>query len=641
MGQLEVTGARDPERYRVFSAALLRDLDALERLLGRAELFDTGPLHIGAEQEMFLVDAEGRPKPVAPEVLAELSDPRLVPELARFNLEANLSPRVLGSTCLSEMEREGEELVALADRHARHHGARVLLIGILPTIERGDLDRRFLSPNPRYAELDEALMQLRGGSLRCHVKGIDEVDARFDSLMPEAANTSFQFHLQTRTAEFVPTYNSAQLAIAPVLAASTNSPLWLGKRLWHETRIAVFQHTADGISRGQVARGHMARVDFGTRWLEHSILELFREDVARFRVLLARAVEEDPFAALARGEAPALAALRLHNGTVWRWNRPCYGVVDGKAHLRVEMRALPSGPTVIDEIASSALFLGLVLALRPDERSFTRRLDFSAARENFVAAARHGLGAELQWIDGQRRNAADLLLQELLPLARAGLASAGIEAGDIERLLDIVAERARTRRTGSAWLLSAHAALAEERTSGEKMATLVQTSLARAATKEPVHTWAPLVAGEAAPWFHGYRTLGQFMTRDLFTVRSHDLVDLAAGMMQWRKIRHVPVEDDEGRLVGLVTERAFLRHAMEALRTQRTTAVQVAEIMTKELITASPETPTLEAIELMRRHRIGCLPVVENGVLVGIATEKDFLPVAAHALRERLEIAGA
>ena len=167
MGQHDVSGARDPERYRAFSAALLRDLDALERLLGRPELFDAGPMHIGAEQEMFLVDGEGRPKPVAPEVLAEVADPRLVPELARFNLEANLAPRVLGGACLREMEQEAVELVSLADRHARHHGARVLLIGILPTLERADLDRRFLSPNPRYAELDQALMELRGGSLRC------------------------------------------------------------------------------------------------------------------------------------------------------------------------------------------------------------------------------------------------------------------------------------------------------------------------------------------------------------------------------------------------------------------------------------------------------------------------------------------
>jgi CBS domain-containing protein/gamma-glutamyl:cysteine ligase YbdK (ATP-grasp superfamily) len=636
MGQLEVSGARDPERYRAFSGALLRDLDALERLLGRPELFDPGSIHIGAEQEMFLIDAEGRPKPVGPEVLAEVSDPRLVPELARFNLEANLTPRVLGGRCFADMESEAVELVALADRHARHHGARVLLIGILPTIERGDLDRRFLSPNPRYAELDEALMELRGGSLRCHVKGIDEIDARFDSLMPEAANTSFQFHIQTRPEEFVATYNAAQLAIAPVLAASTNSPLWLGKRLWHETRIAVFQHTADGISRGQLARGHMPRVDFGSRWLEHSILELFREDVARFRVLLARASEEDPLQTLAQGRAPALSALRLHNGTVWRWNRPCYGVVDGKAHLRVEMRALPSGPTIQDEIASAALFLGLVLALRVDEPRWTKSFDFGTARANFVAAARLGFGAELAWIDGRRRSAGALLLEVLLPLARAGLASAAIDAADIERLLDLVAERARSRLCGSSWLLSAHAALSRGRTTAETMASLVQASLARQDSGEPVHLWPPLGVAEAAPWFHGYRTIGQFMTRDLFTVRADDLVDLAAGMMQWRKIRHVPVEDDEGRLIGLVTERAFLRHAIDSLRAQRATPVQVSEIMTRDPITATPATPTLEAVELMRTKRIGCLPVVENGVLVGIVTEKDFLPVAAHALRERL-----
>ncbi len=325
MGDHNVSQEPSEPESNAFMRALLNDLAALDRMIATGQI-ESGIRRIGAEQEMFLVDRHLRPLPVAAEVLKQAADSRLTTEIGKFNLEANLSPQHFSNGCLRAMEQEIEELIRMVREAANLYGAEVLLTGILPTIRQSDLTLDNLTHSPRYLELNRTMSRLRRGNFSAYIKGLDELQVCHDNIMLESCCTSFQVHLQVGPQEFVPLYNLAQLITAPIVAAAANSPLLFGHRLWHETRVALFQHSVDERSSAHLARGHPTRVSFGERWLKESVLEIFREEIARFQVVIRTRLEEDPMAVLARGEAPRLLALRLHNGTVWRWNRPCYGV---------------------------------------------------------------------------------------------------------------------------------------------------------------------------------------------------------------------------------------------------------------------------------------------------------------------------
>ena len=621
----------DERKYQAFMKALLDDLRALAFMLedGRVE---SNVRRIGAEQEMFLIDREMRPAPLSAEVLNKASEPRLTTEIARFNLEANLSPRVLTGSCFRQMEAELRELIGKARAAAESFSADVLLSGILPTLQPSDLTLDNLTPAPRYDQLNREVIRSRGGPFSIYIKGLDELHLTHDNIMMESCNTSFQIHYQTNADDFVSDYNLAQAITGPVLAVAVNSPLLFGKRLWQETRVALFQHSTDARSRPQLARSHPARVSFGDRWLEHSLIALFHDQISRFRPIMLTEPDEYPFLVLARGETPKLSALSLHNGTVWRWNRACYGVADGVAHLRIENRALPSGPTVADEMANAAFFAGLMLALPKEYGDVAKRMAFDDAKANFFRAARHGLDAQFNWIDGHTYSAGTLILDHLLPLARVGLQSAEISTEDADKYLDIIQERARSRQTGARWVMRSFAGMSGAPPE-QRRRRLAVTMLECQKKERPVHLWPIAKVSDDDEWEHGYRTIGQFMSTDLFTVRPDDLIDLAASLMDWRHIRHVPVENEEGRLVGLVTHRDLLRVLSYGRHNTDTT---VRDVMV-EPVTVSPSTPTLDAIQIMREQRIGCLPVVENDQLVGIVTSYDFLEASARLFQEHLE----
>jgi len=641
MGEHKVREGFDDEQLRRFMVALLADVSALESMLDEG-LFETGTRRIGAEQEMFLVDGEGRPVPKAMEILERLHDPGYTTELARFNLEANLSPRIFGGDCLSKLEDDLNSVVARALDAAKAEGCEVVLTGILPTLRQSDLGLENMTPNPRYFTLNSAMRALRGGNFDFRFKGVDELDTTHDNVMLESANTSFQIHFQVGHTEFAKLYNLAQAITGPVLAASVNSPLLLGKRLWAETRVGLFQQSVDARTQSDMARGRRPRVSFGDHWIKSSVLEIFREDIARFRVVLAIDADEDPQAVLARGEMPALSALRLHNGTVYRWNRPCYGVHDGKAHLRIENRALPAGPSVVDEVASAAFYFGLMAGLGEKCEDVSEVMLFDHAKANFIAAARHGLKGSMTWFDGKEFTAQQLILDELLPLADEGLRGAGIAVDDIDRYLGIVEERVRRGRTGAQWQLDSLNSMGDQAPEDQRLRTLTRALISRQRTGTPVHEWVPAHLDESGGWRQSYLKVGQFMGKDVFTVRPEDVVDLAASLMDWRHVRHVPVEDSEGRLVGLVSHRSLLRLVGKGLRTRGSASVAVRDIMKKNPVSVSPETPTLEAIEIMRRHRVGCLPVVDaDRQLVGIITEADLIQVSAILFEQHLREASA
>jgi len=638
MREHDVETQFDESKSQAFMKALLEDLHALEYMI-EAGRFETGVTRVGAEQEMFLVDRNLRPAPISLEVLDYAKDSRLTTEIARFNLEANLTPLMLSGRCFSLMEEELRGLLGLVSRSAATFDADVLLSGILPTLQKSDLTLDNLTPLPRYDALNRGVIALRGGPLSIHIKGLDELQITHENVMMESCNTSFQVHFQTGPAEFADAYNMAQAITAPVLAAAVNSPLLFGHRLWQETRVALFQHSVDSRSRQQLSRSQPTRVSFGDRWLKNSVVELLRDQISRFRPIMIAPPEEDPFQVLARGEAPLLSALRMHNGTVWRWNRACYGVAEGIAHLRIENRALPSGPTVQDEMANAAFFVGLMVALPQEYGDIAKRLSFDDAKRNFFAAARHGLDAQFRWLDGKSVSAGSLILNDLLPLARAGLKEARVESTDIDKYLGILEGRVSGGQTGAQWMLNSLLSLEVKGGHGPNdMHTrlLTSTILARQKENQPVHEWKLAAASEQDDWTQSYQTVGQFMATDLFTVRPDDLVDLAASLMEWRHIRHVPVEDENGRLVGLVTHRGLLRFLSSGFAASAGRSRTVREIMKPNPTSVTSTTPTLEAIEIMRRSGIGCLPVVDDDQLVGIVTSYDFLTATASLFKEHL-----
>jgi CBS domain-containing protein len=403
--------------------------------------------------------------------------------------------------------------------------------------------------------------------------------------------------------------------------------------------VALFQHSIDSRSRPQLARSQPTRVSFGDNWLKNSVVELFHDQISRFRPIMIAPPDEDPFQVLARGEAPLLSALRMHNGTVWRWNRACYGVADGIPHLRIENRALPSGPTVQDEMANAAFFVGLMVALPQEYGEIAKRLSFDDAKENFFAAARYGLNVQLKWLDGKGLSASSLILNELLPLARTGLKKARVDSSDIDMYLGILEARVRSDQTGAQWILKSLASLEDHKGDDPidmRTRILTSTILARQKEDQPVHKWKLAKASELDDWSQSYQTVGQFMSTDLFTLRPNDLVDLAASLMEWRHIRHVPVEDEHGHLVGLVTHRGLLRLLTRGSTAPDGTSMTVREIMKPNPTSVSSTTPTLEAIDIMQRSGIGCLPIVDDDQLVGIVTSYDFLTATTSLFKQHL-----
>ena len=639
MGEQDVDQVVDEHQQRAFMKALLDDLRALEQML-ETGMIESGVRRIGAEQEMFLVDSNLGPAAVAEEVLKHLNDARFVAEIARFNLEANLTPLSLGGRCFRRMEEELTEVLRLAREGARDCGADVLLGGILPTLQMSDLSLKNITPMPRYLEMNRVIGQLRGGTFSAHIKGVDELQVTHDNILMDACNASFQFHLQVDPQEFACAYNLAQMITAPVLAAAVNSPLLLGRRLWQETRVALFQHSNDARTSAQQARSQPPRVGFGEGWLNDSVIELFRQQIARFRAIVTVDADEDPMAVLARGLVPNLSALRLHNGTIWPWNRACYGISDGRAHLRIENRALPGGPTVLDEVANAAFFTGLMSALPDEYGDVTTRMSFDDAKSNFFAAARYGLGARFTWVDGKRHIASALILDHLLPLARAGLRQSGVEGIDIDRYLGTIEERVRVGQTGAQWMLKSLAAMGDEGTSDMRQRKLAAAMLERQQSDEPVHRWRIIEGYGSEGWQQSHHTVGHLMSTDLFTVRPDDLVELVARVMEWRDVRHVPVEDDDGRLVGLVSHRSLLRLLAQGFPVDRGETVAVRSIMIPDPFSVAPTTPITEAVKLMRLHHIGSLPVVENDRLVGIVTVYDLLASSARLFEEESDRQG-
>ncbi len=635
MGEQNIEEYASEASRQAFMKSLLEEVRALEAMLEKG-MVESGVSRIGAEQEMFLINSARKPALTALDVLEKLDDNRFTHELGLFNIEANLSVQEFNSDCLSRMEAEAQEVYAKAREAAHQCDSEIALVGILPTLTKENLGLDSMVPIPRYHALNEAIMALRGHDLQFTINGIDQLIVKHDNLMLEACNTSFQVHFQVSPDDFSRLYNIAQVVTGPLMAASVNSPILLGKRLWHETRISVFEYSVDARSATHQTRGLQPRVHFGNHWVDESVTEIFKEDIARFRVILTTETEDNPLAMVAQGIAPQLKALCLHNGTVYRWNRACYGVHNGIPHLRIENRVIPSGPTVLDEIANTAFFVGMMAGMADKYGDIRDQITFDDVKANFIAAARAGIRAQMNWFGDTHMPARELILEELLPLAESGLQKYGVDQKDIDKYLGVLRERVATRRNGARWALESLNEMHGRGTEDQRLRCLVSSMVEQQTTGQPISEWVLAKFCEQQDWRESYLKVSQFMATDLFTVRPDDIVDFAVSLMDWRHIRHVPVEGDDGELVGMLSHRAVFRLVAEG-RFGGDHKVSVKEMMIKDPVTVNSDATTVEAIRIMRDAGVACLPVVDDGKLLGLITEHDLLVVSSHLLERYLE----
>lgn len=479
----------EAEEYERFGARLETSLEVLDRLLSTPG-FGSGEASLGAELEVSLVDEGGRPLPLNHSVLDASVDPRLTVELDRFNLESNLRHGPMRGRPFAFLAHEMRGALDEMTRAAAVCGAGVALIGILPTLTREDLEADAMTDAPRYRALSASLRRLREEPFRLQIRGEDELSLRCHDVTYEGAATSLQLHLRVAPERFAALYNAVQIATPLVLAASGNSPTFLGHRLWEETRVALFKQAVD--HRKERGRGgEPPRVFFGSGWVDGAD-ELFRENVRRHAILLPVMDAEDPEQALAEGRVPGLRELRLHQGTVWRWNRAIFDPAEG-GHLRIEMRVLPAGPTVVDMVANAAFQIGLALSLAPEIAAWRERLRFEDVHQDFYRAARDGLAAHLAWPAepgaSGRSVSAQPLLESLLERAQQGLDAALVDREDSTRWLRVFEQRVRTGQTGSAWQRRALAAAERTRPRSEALAHVFRHYRVHSERGEPVASW--------------------------------------------------------------------------------------------------------------------------------------------------------
>jgi hypothetical protein len=475
----------DRQRYR---EKVRTCLDVFARMLAD-ERFDAGRGSFGLEIELNLTDDEGRPAMANAVVLEAIADPDFQTELGQFNVEINIPPRRFTADVFSDLEQGVRASLNHAEERSRTTGAHMMIIGILPTIDEAHLNAGAFSANPRYQLLNEQIFAARGEDLEIDIRGVERLSTYADTIAPEAACTSVQLHLQVEPDAFAAHWNAAQAIAGVQVAVGANSPFFFGKELWRETRIALFEQATDTRPDELKAQGVRPRVWFGERWVT-SIFDLFEENVRYFPALLPVCEPEDPVETLARGDIPELPELRLHNGTIYRWNRPIYDVVRGRPHLRVENRILPAGPTVVDILANAAFYYGLLRVLVEEDRPLWTQMSFSAAEENFHVGARDGIEARVYWPGVGEVPVAELVLRRLLPQAHEGLARLGIDAADRDRLLGIIERRCVTLRNGASWQAQVFHRLYDaglDRDEALRQMTVRYRELMHA--NEPVHDW--------------------------------------------------------------------------------------------------------------------------------------------------------
>jgi len=621
MGEQNIATINNAESKREFTRQVLSDIKAMEIMLEK-NMFETDIQRIGAEQELGIVGKDWLPAMVYDKILKGVADDHFTTELGRFNIEINLDPIQFTDKCFSKMHQQLNEMVNKAKAAATKFDAKIVLAGIMPTLGTTQLKFENMTPNSRFVALNNIMALRKKGNFELNIIGIDELITSHKNILFEAFNTSFQVHYQLSPQSFVAKFNWAQAIAGPVLAAVTNSPLLMGKRLWAETRIALFQQSIDTRNTAYLKRDIEPRVSFGTQWLKNSVLELYQDIVTRFPSFLSPINTEDSLSVLAQDGTPKLNTLCLHCGTVYMWNRVCYGISDnGKPHLRIENRYMPAGPTTIDEIANTAFWLGLMAGMPKEYEDLDKLMKFEATRFNFYNAARVGIECNFDWM-GQSYHARDLILEKFIPWAHEGLTKMKVDVRDINQYLSIIQHRVDGKNTGSIWMINNFNQLLHKSTPMEASISLTRLMVEMEGTGEPVHQW-PAISHSLKDGHKHFYLVEHIMTTDIPTVQADDLLELVINYMIWRNVRYIAVENSNHELVGMVASRILIR----LLKDGWVDGLTVKDIMVKELITVEPQTLTQDAINLMAEKNIGCLPVVSKKKLFGMLTEREIINI--------------
>jgi gamma-glutamyl:cysteine ligase YbdK (ATP-grasp superfamily) len=490
---IETTEFTRDDRLR-FRQKVKANLSALRKLVDNGS-FETGRRTCGVEMEVCIIDAQGSAAPINAELLERIASADFQTELARFTIEFDVKPRLVTGHVFDTIDTELRRSLNHAHDTAEALGAQVTIIGILPTLTEVDFTEDRISANQRYKALNDMILNSRGEDILINIEGVEELEVRTSSILFEAACTSMQLHLQVDPHDFGLYWNAAQMLSAPLVAVGANSPFFLGRQLHHETRIALFEQAIETRTEELVLQGVRPRVWFGEKWLDEGegLWDLFDENVRYFPALLPLCDDEDPAAVIEAGEVPRLPELTLHNGTIYRWNRPVYEVIRGRPHIRIENRVLPAGPSVPDSVANAAFCYGMLhgLVSRPRPHLW-EQMSFSAAADNFYTAARDGLGARLYWPRvGAQVPVSELILRHLLPIARDGLVDWGVDEGDVDYYLGIIAERALSGMSGAGWQIATWSKLVDDDKLSRDDATreLVRIYQQRSYASTPVHTW--------------------------------------------------------------------------------------------------------------------------------------------------------
>ncbi|PID53535.1 MAG: glutamate--cysteine ligase [Micrococcales bacterium] len=489
MGEEVSSAVYSREQRQQYREKVQLCLDVLGRMLASADMFSPGRLTTGMEIELNLVDGDYQPAMKNAAVLERIADEAYQTEIGAFNIEFNVPPKPLPGRAILDLEAMLRDSLNAAQVKANAAGANIVMVGILPTLMQEHLTGDWMSPSTRYQALNDAMVDARGEDIIIDIAGAERLRMAAKSIAPEAACTSLQLHVEVSPDMFAQYWNAAQVLLGPQLAVGANSPYFFGKQLWAETRTEVFTQSTDVRPEELRNQGVRPRVFFGDHWIT-SIWDLFEENVRYFPALLPELSEEDPEAVFEAGEPPQLTELRLHNGTVYRWNRPIYDVHGGTPHLRVENRVLPAGPTVVDTLANAAFYYGALRSIAEDHRPAWTRMSFAAAHDNFLSCAKDGLDGTIYWPGTGPCPADELVLRKLLPMAEEGLRAWGMDAEARDRYLGIVEERVTSGRNGASWQVQAVHRF--EQRGMDRRAAL--TAMLRAYSEgmhsnQPVHTW--------------------------------------------------------------------------------------------------------------------------------------------------------
>ncbi len=613
MGHLEVKHLKSPKDKALYIHHLVKDLEALDMMLKKG-LIEKEPIRIGAEQEVFITTNDFFPNNNSVEILDSINHKNFTTEIGKYNLEINSDPLELKNNCFSQLQRQIKALVIKAQKSAKSKNSKIVLTGILPTLRLKHISEKYMTDKARYYVLNNALKSSRREHFNIHIKGVDELNLIHDSVMLEACNTSFQTHLQINPDEFVEKYNWAQAIAGPVLSSCANSPILFGRELWAETRVALFTQSIDTRANSFIFHEKQSRVSFGANWEKGTVTDIFKDHISRFRSLLTSDEHDDSLEKLENGEIPNLRALQLHNGTVYKWNRVCYGVGGGKPHLRIECRYIPSGPTLTDEIANMVFWVGLMIGQPEQYKNIETKMDFKDIKNNFFKAARNGMETQFKW-NNKIISAKDLILQEFLPIAEKGLQKANIDEGDITKYLGVIERRAKSKN-GSQWMVDNYRNLQKSKTNFEALQNITAYMYKHQLNGTTVDEWGLFNPDENLK-IDVSRIVKHNMNSKILLVDQKDSLELVSHIMKWKNIHHLPVINKKKELTGLLTWTDLIKLGNEDLQ------LQVKDVMTKNLITISQEAPLEEAKALMKKYNINCLPVVRNKELLGILTTSD------------------